>query len=203
VSDILPFSAACERNKDVILETLSPYLADVNIVLEIGSGTAQHAVHFARAQSHLVWQTSDQTQYIDGIVSQLKYAELDNILAPIVIDVKQVQWVPDGKKYSAIYSANTLHIMNASEVEVFFQGLPLVSKDKAYLFIYGPFKYEGAFTSESNAEFDRSLRSRECGSAIRDFEVIETYANKAGFNLIKDHKMPANNQLLVFQKQSS
>jgi len=203
VTDILPFSAACERNKDVILEKLSSYLSELSSVLEIGSGTAQHAVHFARAYPGLKWQTSDQKEYIEGIQMQLKYAELDNVLTPLQIDVKQPVWDPSATRYPAIYTANTLHIMNEGDVRAFFDGLPNVMTPDAMLYIYGPFKYNGAFTSSSNQDFDQSLRSRGVGSAIRDFEFIEKQARDIGLSLLHDHKMPANNQLLVFKASSS
>jgi len=201
VTDTLPFSAACERNKDVILDILSPYLQSLDSVLEIGSGTAQHAVYFAKTHPTINWQTSDQEHYIEGIESQLKYAGVNNVLKPLVIDVNQPVWVKPRARYDAIYTANTFHIMTAGDVEAFFNGLNHVLKDNAYLFIYGPFKYQGEFTSDSNQAFDQTLRSRECGSAIRDFEFIDVCAGKSGFVLHKDHKMPANNQLLIFQRQ--
>ena len=201
MTDVLPFSAACERNKDVILEKLTPYLAKLDSVLEIGSGTAQHAIHFAAAYPELRWQTSDQEEYIDGIQTQLKYADIENVLSPLIIDVNQTQWSANAECFPAVYTANTLHIMNESDVCAFFEGLPHVLAPKALLFIYGPFKYDGDFTSASNQEFDQSLRSRGCGSAIRDFEFIEKLAKGIGLILLHDYKMPANNQFLIFQQQ--
>jgi len=200
VSDTLPFSAACERNKDVILEKLNPYLTTLDSILEVGSGTAQHAVHFAKAHQHLKWQTSDQSMYLDGIHTQLKYAGVDNVLSPLTLDVNQAVWDQSAKQYPAVYTANTLHIMAQSDVEAFFAGLTKVLSAQGLLFIYGPFKYNGEFTSPSNLAFDQSLRARECGSAIRDFELIEKLANDVGLFLVQDHKMPANNQLLIFQR---
>jgi len=201
MTDVLPFSAACERNKDVILEKLSAYLPHLNSVLEIGTGTAQHAIHFASAFPELEWQTSDQEEYIEGILMQLKYANVANVKAPLGIDVNQAVWDPGQNRYSAVYTANTLHIMNENDVRAFFGGLPNVMGPNAPLFIYGPFKYNGSFTSESNNEFDQSLRSRGCGSAIRDFEFVEKLAQDIGLSLHNDYKMPANNQLLIFKSE--
>ena len=195
----IPFSEACERNKDVILETISPILHDLSSVLEIGSGTAQHAVHFARKFTKLAWQTSDQKHYIDGIKAQLSVANLENLPSPLLIDVNQQPWVKSGQQYDGLYSANTLHIMTKADVEAFFTELTSVLKANAYVMIYGPFKYAGKFTSESNAHFDQSLRLRECGSAIRGFEWVNGLAERVGLRLINDHQMPANNQLLVWQ----
>ena len=200
MNDSLPFSAACERNQNVILHELKPYFQTVDSVLEIGTGTAQHAIHFVKSEQHLTWQTADCDAYIAGIIAQLNAARVDNILAPITLDVNQANWLPNDKQYPAIYTANTLHIMNWQSVEAFFSGLPKVSQANALLFIYGPFKYGGTFTSDSNNEFDQSLRSRGVGSAIRDFEKIQECANKVGFQLLKDISMPANNQLLIWRK---
>ena len=196
----LPFSAACERNKQVILDQIKLYLRNTNEVFEIGSGTAQHAVHFSSSLPHLTWQTSDCSDYIAGIHAQIKAAKNDNVLEPVVLDVDQPQWLSRVKKYSAVYTANTLHIMPWRSVENFFKGLPQITDSGSLLFIYGPFKYDGKFTSPSNAEFDQSLRLRGKGSAIRDFEKIKQCALKSEFRLLEDISMPANNQLLIWRR---
>lgn len=196
----IPFSAACERNKDSIQEALKPYLELVDTVLEVGSGTGQHAVHFAQAFPHLKWQTSDQNEYLAGVRAQLEHANVLNALLPIELNVRQQKWA-DTARFSAVYTANTFHIMSSAEVEAFFISLPSVCMPQAYLMVYGPFKYAGKFTSESNRDFDQSLRSRNCGSAIRDFEWVNSLANKSGFNLLLDQKMPANNQCIIWQSR--
>ena len=196
----LPFSAPCERNKDVILDVIRPSLKAVSSVLEVGSGTAQHAIHFAREFPDLDWQTSDQEEYLSGIRAQLANANLNNVLEPLLLDVNQAQWVPNQQRFPLIYTANTLHIMAWSDVCAFFAGLHQVTADKAQLIVYGPFKYGGQFTSESNAEFDESLRSRGMGSGIRDFEAVDELAKASGFKLLIDQKMPANNQCLIWQR---
>ena len=196
----IPFSAACERNKDVILETISPYLSNSETVLEIGSGTAQHALHFAKQNPHLKWQTSDQKQYLEGITAQLKNSDVANIHLPFELNVNQMAWQKTPEQYEVIYTANTLHIMSWNDVQAFFAGLHQVTKDNAQLIVYGPFKYKGEFTSPSNQAFDQSLQERGVGSGIRDFEAVNELASNTGFNLIEDYKMPANNQCLVWQK---
>jgi len=201
VSLTIPFSAACERNKDVILQTIDPVLNTANSVLEIGSGTGQHAIHFAKHYPHLYWQTSDQAKYMQGLNSQLENANRDNVLAPFELNVNQTVWCPKPNSYDVIYTANTMHIMSWSDVEAFFAGLEQVSKKDTTLVVYGPFKYNGKFTSPSNGEFDQTLRARGVGSAIRDFEAVDQLAGTAGFGLIADHKMPANNQCLVWRAQ--
>jgi cyclopropane fatty-acyl-phospholipid synthase-like methyltransferase len=201
MSLVIPFSEACERNKDAILETISPFLQEASSVLEIGSGTAQHAVYFARNTPHLSWQTSDQAQYIEGISAQLQNAEVANVMAPLQLDVRQTVWCESQQKFDLIYSANTLHIMSWDEVACFFTGLAAVSQPEAYLIFYGPFKYQGEFTSESNRQFDQILRARGVGSAIRDFEEVNQLAQDAGLSLVLDQAMPANNQCIIWQNQ--
>ncbi len=196
----VPFSAACERNKDPILEVLRPYFKDIASVLEIGSGTAQHAMYFAAHCPNLCWQTSDQAQYLDGIRAQLTNARQQNVLAPLCLDVTQPDWNNRGLRYDAVYSANTLHIMNRAQVQALFTGLPGVSMVGSLLMLYGPFKYRGEFTSASNAAFDQALRDRGQGSAIRDFEWVDQLASDVGFQLIADHTMPANNQCLIWRR---
>jgi hypothetical protein len=205
MNTVIPFSEACERNKDVILETIKPYLEKVNSVLEVGSGTAQHAIHFSQALSSLQWQTSDQHEYLEGIRAALNNAKLighglDNVLYPLELDVSQALWVKNGQCFDAVYTANTLHIMSHEDVEQFFSGLGTITRVDAYLIVYGPFKYQERFTSESNASFDASLRSRGVGSAIRDFEVVNKLAQAQGFDLLRDYSMPANNQCLVWRR---
>ena len=196
----LPYSAACERNQTPILQVISPYLKNARTVLEVGSGTAQHAVFFAQANPQLVWQTADQQHYLDGIHARLATANLENVLLPIELDVNRSDWNTVKQKFDLIYTANTLHIMSAQEVQAFFKGLPEISDSQSLLIIYGPFKYGGQFTSEGNQAFDQSLRSRDVGSCIKDFEEIESLAKQQGFELVLDQAMPANNQCLVWQR---
>ena len=196
----LPFSPACERNKDVIFNTIKAHLDTATNVLEVGSGTAQHALHFAQNCPHLVWQTSDQSFYLDGIRAQLGNSNIVNILPPLELDVNQSNWVSDAAVYDIVYTANTLHIMRWGDVQAFFTGLGQVTKSGSLLIIYGPFKYAGEFTSNSNAGFDQSLRAGGQGSAIRDFEAVKQLAIENGFSLLMDVSMPANNQCLIWQQ---
>jgi len=174
-------------------------------LLEIGSGTGQHSIYFSQALPKLQWQTSDQFEYLGGIRAALNNAkanagEFTNLLAPLELNVNQDVWVDNDACYDAVYTANTFHIMNQMDVEAFFSGLPAVTKAGSYLVVYGPFKYKGNFTSESNAHFDHTLRSRGVGSAIRDFERVNELATAQRFKLIDDHSMPANNQCLIWQR---
>jgi cyclopropane fatty-acyl-phospholipid synthase-like methyltransferase len=195
-----PFSPACERNRDPILAVLRAHFTDRTRVLEIGSGTGQHAMHFAAALPFLTWQTSDVAENLHGIRAWLDEAKLANTPEPIVLDVDASDW-PD-ERFDAIFSANTLHIMSWPAVERLFAGLDAITTRDAKLAIYGPFNYEGAFTSASNAAFDESLKARASHMGIRDAEAVDALAEKAGFALIDDVAMPANNRTRVWQRQA-
>ena len=194
-----PFAPACERNREPILAVLRAHFADRSRVLEIGSGTGQHAVHFAAAMPFLVWQTSDVAENLPGIRAWLDEADLANTAAPLVLDVAGSDW--PATRFDAIFSANTLHIMSWPEVERFFAALDRIATPDAKLAVYGPFNYGGAFTSASNAAFDESLKARAPHMGIRDIEAVDALARKAGFAMIDDVAMPANNRTLVWQRR--
>lgn len=194
-----PFAPACERNRDPILTLLRSWFDDRQQVLEIGSGTGQHAVHFAAAMPQLQWQTSDRAEYLSGIRSWLDEAALPNTPAPILLDVGS-SW--PSTRYDAVFSANTLHIMSWPEVQQLFSKLDGVLGQDAKLAIYGPFNYGGSYGSSSNAEFDRWLHSQAPHQAIRDFEAVDALANSIGLKLLDDHEMPANNRCLLWQRRA-
>lgn len=193
-----PHAPACERNRDPILEVLRVHFADRRRVLEIGSGTGQHAVYFAAALPRLLWQTSDRIENHPGIRAWLDEAGLPNTPLPLALDVNHDAWPED--RYDAVFSANTLHIMGWVEVERLFAGLGSVLTDDAKLVVYGPFHYGGRPTSDSNARFDMALRSQAPHMGIRDFEAVDRLAQSIGLALIEDRAMPANNRCLVWQR---
>jgi cyclopropane fatty-acyl-phospholipid synthase-like methyltransferase len=197
--DEKPFAPACERNRDPILSVLRAHFSDRSHVLEIGSGTGQHAVHFAAAMPSLVWQTSDRSENLPGIRAWLAEANLSNTPPPIELDVAEGSW--PATRYDAIFSANTLHIMSWSEVERLFAALPDITTAEAKVAIYGPFNRDGAYTSASNAAFDESLKQRAPHMGIRDIEAVDRLARKAGLAMIDEAPMPANNRTLVWQRQ--
>ena len=192
-----PYSEASERNKGPILEVLREAFAGCSHVLEIGSGTGQHAVHFALAMPQLAWQPSELPDAMPGLRKRIFTEGPSNLRAPVTIDVTARPW--DVRKVDGIFTANTLHIMSWPQVEAFFAGLPEVAKPGAVLAIYGPFGYAGAHTSPSNESFDRMLRARDPHSGIRDFEAVDGLARRAGFELEADHPMPANNRTIVWR----
>lgn len=195
-----PFSQACENNKQPILDILRRVFAKTRRVLEIGSGTGQHAVHFAPHLPHLVWQTSDLAHNHPGINAWIDDTPATNLERPLTLDVLGGNW-PTGL-YDGFFSANTCHIMPWEAVEAMFAGLGRYVADHegpSVLALYGPFRYGGEFTSPSNAAFDRYLRERAPHQGIRDIEAITTVAADNGLVLTEDNAMPANNQLLVFR----
>jgi cyclopropane fatty-acyl-phospholipid synthase-like methyltransferase len=192
-----PHAPSCDRNRDPILAVLRRYFGDRRRVLEIGSGTGQHAVYFAEALPHLVWQTSDVEENLPGINLWLAEACLPNLPAPLLLDVNGT-W-PQAR-YDAAFSANTLHIMSWREVERLFAALDGALETDAVLAIYGPFNYLGRFTSESNAWFDESLKLRTPTMGIRDFEAVDELAQSIGMTLVEDCAMPANNRMLVWRR---
>jgi cyclopropane fatty-acyl-phospholipid synthase-like methyltransferase len=193
-----PYSAACERNREPILAVLRAHFFDRQRVLEIGSGTGQHAVYFANALPQLVWQTSDLPQSHAGIQAWLDEAALPNTLPPLALDANLPRW--DFGRFDAIYSANTLHIMSWEEVQKTFAHLPEVLTADAKLIVYGPFNYNGEFSSDSNAEFERTLKTWGPQMGIRDFEAVNALAQSVGLQLLEDRAMPANNRCLVWQR---
>jgi hypothetical protein len=193
-----PFSPSCERNRDPILAVLREQFSDCHRVLEIGSGTGQHAVYFAAAMPWLTWQCSDVAGNLPGIRAWLDESGLPNTPAPVELNVVCGAWSQDG--FDAAFSANTLHIMGWPEVEAFFSGLNHVLADSANVVVYGPFNYGGAYTNDSNREFDASLKARDPRSGIRDFEAVDALACAIGLQLRDDIAMPANNRCLVWQR---
>lgn len=190
-----PDAPSCLRNREPILGVLREHFADRRTVLEIGSGTGQHAIFFAAALRHLNWQTSEQRESLPGILAWLDEAALPNTPAPLELDVMGA-WPT--QRYDAIFSANTVHIMSWANVECMFARLPEVMTGDAVLAIYGPFNYAGHFTSESNATFDAWLKQSGAHRGIRDFEAVDALAGKAGLTLLEDRAMPSNNRCLVW-----
>ena len=193
-----PYSQACENNKQPILELLSRVLINQQHVLEVGSGTGQHAVYFAKNLPAITWQTSDLLINHQGINQWIDDVPSTNIKRPLVLDLTKKQALPES--IDAIFSANTLHIISWPLVQRFFQMVEDNLLSKGVLCIYGPFNYQGKFTSQSNANFELWLKDRNTDSGIRDFEAVCQLATKAGLSLSEDVTMPANNRLLIFKK---
>ncbi|KFI22982.1 DUF938 domain-containing protein [Nitrosococcus oceani] len=191
------FSQACENNKKPILEILKIVLKEPGEVLEIGSGSGQHALYFGEHLPHLNWQPTELPAGISALRDNLSVAPLENILMPRVLDVCQYPWPISS--VASIFTANTLHIMAWPDVRHFFKGVGRVLNPHGLLCVYGPFRYSGNYTSESNAYFDRWLKERNPESGIRNFEDVNFLAQEQGLELLHDYSMPANNQLLIWE----
>jgi len=207
-----PYAESSEVNKGPILAVLKEIFAERKRVLEIASGTGQHAVYFGRELPHLTWQPSELPQHLPGIQAWLDEAQLPNVLAPLALDVNDSHWsffksvrpeLVEGQPLStspdAIFNANTVHIISWPEVERMFAHIARVITPGGCVCLYGPYNYGGKFTSESNARFDAWLKSRDPNSGVRDFEAVNRLALSHGMVLLRDIAMPSNNRILVWE----
>lgn len=194
-----PYSAACDENRDPILEVIQPLLADARAVLEIGSGTGQHAVYFGRAMPHLTWQTSDLERNHEGIRLWLDEAGLDNVRPPLALDVTRPDW--PSLDVDAVFTANTFHIMSWEAVSATIAGVGRLLPSGGRFLVYGPFSYGNRHTSESNARFDASLRLANASMGVRNFEDLDALAVQARLSIKQDYAMPVNNRILAWDKE--
>lgn len=193
-----PFSQACENNKDPILKELKRLFSQVHRVLEIGSGTGQHAAHFAPALRHLFWQPTDVMQNLEGIEMWVAEANAKNLGVSQVLNMERPNW--RNFRFDAAYSANTVHIMPWTLVQTMIAGTGAELPVGGLMVLYGPFNYNGKYTSDSNERFDAYLRSVAPHQGIRHFEKVDECAQQAGLKLKEDIAMPANNRLIVWEK---
>ena len=190
-----PFAPACERNQEPIREVLAEILTQPSRVLELGSGTGQHAVYMARHMPHLEWQPTDVASNLPGIRLWREEAALPNLRAPLEVDATD-EGVRLEETYDAVFTANTVHFVSWGIV----RGLLAIGaahlRQGGDLLIYGPFNEDGAYTSEGNAELDAWLQERDPSSGIKDRAVFNALAADYGFEAVERFRMPANNQLL-------
>lgn len=195
-----PFAESCEQNRAPIFEVLEPRLGDCSNLLEIGSGTGQHAVYFAADMPRLTWQTSDRAENHAGIQAWLEEARLPNAKPPVCLDVLVDAW--PGERFDAVFSANTAHIMPVEAVEAMFRGVGDILRPGGIFLLYGPFNYDGRFSSQSNERFDAWLKERDPAMGIRDLGWLSALAADNGMMLIEDIEMPVNNRTLVWRKNA-
>lgn len=193
-----PIAESCLQNRAPLLAVLREVLAGRSRLLEIGSGTGQHAVYFAPQFPGLTWQTSDLAENHPVIHAWLADEGTPNILPPLALDVRRGPW-PE-LQVDAVFSANTAHIMGWDAVEAMFAGVGRILEAGGVFALYGPFNYGGQYTAASNARFDAWLRQRDPASAVRDFEALDRLACAAGMTLWRDYDMPADNHTLVWCK---
>ena len=196
--DLKPFSQACQNNRAPILKHLRRLFEGTKTVLEVGSGTGQHAVHFAKSLPDLTWLASDLEEHHAGIRLWMAEYDLPNLRGPFMLDVTQ-PW-PELPAIDAIYSANTAHIMAWASVEQLFAKVGAQLSAGGLFVLYGPMNYGGSYTSESNERFDVWLKAQDPERGIRDFEKIQYLAQLATLQALEDNEMPANNRLLVWRK---
>lgn len=194
-----PFSQACENNKAPILAVMEDQFASCRNILEIGSGTGQHAVYFAEHLPHLTWFPSDRAENLEGIEMWRAEAGLKNLRGAVVLDVRQKDWPV--QEVDGVFTANTAHIMHWHEVEALFEGVGTLLPHGGAFVLYGPVNYHNRYTSHSNARFDAMLKNRDPGSGIRNFEDLNRLAAGGGMFLEGDFDMPANNRLICWIKQ--
>lgn len=194
-----PFAQSCVENREPILAVLRTRLRECRRLLEIGSGTGQHAVYFAPELGQIFWQTSDKHENHAGILAWLSDSRATNIGRPIALDVLHDPWPSSG--FDAVFSANTAHIMPLEAVEAMFRGVGSVLNPGGQFLLYGPFNYSGRFTSDSNERFDGWLRQQDPAMGIRDLSVLEVFATAAGMHLQEDIEMPVNNRMLIWGKE--
>ncbi len=191
-----PYSEACEQNKEPILGVLREVFTAPGLILEIGAGTGQHAVHFARALPHLDWQPTDQADYLPGIRQWIAEAGLVNLRQPLELNTRSERWPIT--QAAGVFSANTTQIMDWPAVEGLFRGVGQCLASGGVFCLYGPFNYGGRYTSASNAQFDAWLKLRDPASGIRDFADLNQLARDNGLQLRQDYPMPVNNHTLVW-----
>lgn len=193
-----PYAASCDENREPILQVLKPRLQPDCRLLEIGSGTGQHAIFMVEAMPGVTWQTSDRSENHDGIRMWLDEAGLENALPPLALDVLSDVWPTT--QFDAVFSANTAHIMPVEAVEAMFRGVGNVLRSGGRFFLYGPFMYGGRHTSNSNERFDGWLKSVAPHQGVRDFDWLKKLADQSGLELEEDVEMPVNNRTLIWTK---
>ena len=189
------FSQHCEKNKHPILEQLSIHFKNSQSVLEIGSGTGQHAVFFASQMPHLTWYTSDLPENHLSVLSWMAESPATNIAPPIAFTIGQDPW--PGISVDAVFTANTTHIMQSSEARQMMEMVSINLPEGGVFCQYGPMNINGRYTSTSNREFDQQLKQKGFGG-LKDIEQLIAWGE--GMQLAAKIAMPANNFLLVWQK---
>ena len=192
-------ASSVETNKDVILGELRKILPEDGVVLEVGSGTGQHAVHFAQHLPRLTWQPTDVEENLPGIRAWVEEAGLPNLNAPMVLDLLREPWPV--RSAQAIVCINTVHIVAWKGVEHLFAGAGRILPAGGVMYVYGAYRYATRPLEPSNEEFDRWLKARDPASGVRDFEAINALAERSGLVLAGDAPVPVNNRSIWWVKR--
>lgn len=197
----LPYAESAARNTAPILEVLRREFRDAGDVLEIGSGTGQHAIACASELAHLRWQTSDLDENRAGISAWLAHSQLDNVLAPLALDVRDATLEP--ASFDAVFSSNTAHIMGIDAVQRMFSLVGDALRVDGVFCLYGPFRIDGAFNTASNEDFDAGLRQRDPAMGVRDLEALDEFGTRCGLHRRRLYSMPSNNYIAVWKMRSA
>jgi len=192
------YSQAAENNKAPIADVMGKHLPPDASVLEIGSGAGQHALHMSHTFPGITWLPSERKAVVPILMANLALYESNNIQPPLVLDLADFTW--SGDPVDAVYAANVMHIVSDSLGKRLVQLAADALRSSGLLMLYGPYKYNGQFTTESNAAFDQWLKDRDPASGVRDFEAVIATAQCSGLTLAQDYAMPANNQMLIFER---
>ena len=192
------FSQAADNNKTPILNTFREWISNDELVLEIGSGSGQHAIHIAKALQKIRWQPTEHPSALQSLMNNISSFGSPNILAPESLDLAAVEWPTES--VDCVYSANVIHIVDETLGRRLIETAAESLRVGGLLALYGPFRYQGDFTTTSNAEFDDWLKDRNSSSGIRDFEWVMKLAQDSGLTFMEDRSMPANNQFLAFRR---
>ena len=193
------YSQAAENNKAPIADVMGKHLPPDASVLEIGSGAGQHALHMSHTFPGITWLPSERKAVVPILMANLALYESNNIQPPLVLDLADFTW--SGDPVDAVYAANVMHIVSDSLGKRLVQLAADALRSSGLLMLYGPYKYNGQFTTESNAAFDQWLKDRDPASGVRDFEAVLATAQCSGLTLAQDYAMPANNQMLIFERE--
>ena len=192
------FAPSYERNKDFILPVLQEVLPESSVVLEIGSGTGQHAAYFAAHLPQLVWQPTDVAANLPSIALWQAEAGLSNLRAPLELDLLGDDWPVTSAQ--AVVCINTVHIVAWQGVENLFAGAGRLLSLGGVMFVYGAYRYATCPLEPSNVDFDRWLKARDPASGVRDFEAVNALAQQHGLTLAGDRAMPGNNRCIWWLK---
>ena len=193
------YSQAAENNKAPIADVMGKHLPPDASVLEIGSGAGQHALHMSHTFPGITWLPSERKAVVPILMANLALYESNNIQPPLLLDLADFTW--SGDPVDAVYAANVIHIVSDSLGKRLVQLAADALRSSGLLMLYGPYKYNGQFTTESNAAFDQWLKDRDPASGVRDFEAVLATAQCSGLTLAQDYAMPANNQMLIFERE--
>lgn len=194
-----PYAEYAARNAAPILEVLRREFRAAGDVLEIGSGTGQHAVTFATELPHLIWQSSDLEENHAGIRAWIGESGIDNVMPPLSLDVRDASIAP--ASFDAAFSANTAHIMGMDAVRRMFSIVGDALRSDGVFCLYGPFRVGGAFNAPSNEAFDADLRQRDAMMGIRDIETLDEFGAECGLHRKRLHAMPSNNYVAVWKRR--